>query len=105
MHRGLLSPGNIEACHLTVAGFLHSALHFEVAMTELHYRDLIRRAVRDGTGVQLDLIVEQLVDAQRAREILRAKGYGASEMNASDTAAQVPDAAVVRFLDSLFTRA
>jgi hypothetical protein len=69
-------------------------------MTELHYRDLIRRAVLDSSGVQLELIAAQLVDAQRAREILRAKGYGASGMSASATAAQLPDAASVSFLQS-----
>ena len=71
-------------------------------MTELHYRDLIRRAVLAASGEQLDLIIAQLVDAQRAREILRAKGYGATGMSASVTAAQVPDASIVGFIQSLF---
>lgn len=56
-----------------------------------HFRDLIVRAVRARDGVQLDLIVSQLADAERAREVLRAKGYGASGMSASATAAQVPE--------------
>lgn len=59
-------------------------------MHKHHYRDLIRRAVLSNDGRQLGQIVVQLTDAERAREILRAKGYGASGMNASATAAQVP---------------
>ncbi|OEZ90711.1 hypothetical protein [Duganella phyllosphaerae] len=59
-------------------------------MNQRHYRDLIRRAVLSKDTHQLGLIVAQLTDAERAREILRAKGYGASGMNASATAAQVP---------------
>lgn len=61
-------------------------------MNQHHYRDLIRRAVLSNDGHQLGLIVVQLSDAERAREILRAKGYGATGMNASTTAAAVPDA-------------
>ena len=72
-------------------------------MTEHHYRDLIRRAVLANDGLQFGLLVEQLVDAQRAREILRAKGYGASGMSASVTAAQVPAASVVSFVQSLLS--
>jgi len=60
-------------------------------MRQHHYRDLIARAVRERDGRTLDKIVAQLVDAERAREILRAKGYGATGMSASATAAQVPD--------------
>jgi hypothetical protein len=56
-----------------------------------HFRDLIVRAVRAHDGAQLDLIASQLADAERAREVLRAKGYGASGMSASATAAQVPE--------------
>ena len=59
-------------------------------MNQHHYRDLIRRAVLSNDGHQLGLIVVQLTDAERAREILRAKGYGTTGMNASATAAQVP---------------
>lgn len=55
-----------------------------------HYRDLLRRAVLSNDGHQLGLIVGQLTDAERTREILRAKGYGATGMSASVTAAQVP---------------
>lgn len=57
-----------------------------------HYRDLIRRAVLSNDGKQLDLLAVQLGDAQRAREILRAKGYGNTGTSASATAAQVPNA-------------
>ena len=72
-------------------------------MTEHHYRDLIRRAVLSEDGEQFGLLVQQLVDAERAREILRAKGYGESGMSASVTAAQVPEATVVSFLQSLLS--
>ncbi|KQQ32002.1 hypothetical protein ASF61_16850 [Duganella sp. Leaf126] len=61
-------------------------------MKQHHYRDLIRRAVLSNDGKQLDLLAVQLNDAQRAREILRAKGYGNTGTSASATAAQVPNA-------------
>lgn len=61
-------------------------------MRQTHYRDLSIRAARDRDGRTLGQIIAQLVDAERAREILRAKGYGATGMTASATAAQVPDA-------------
>lgn len=48
------------------------------------------RAVGDRDGKQLSLIIAQLEDAERAKEILRAKGYGQPGMSASATAAQVP---------------
>lgn len=57
-----------------------------------HYRDLIVRAVHDRDGRTLDKIIAQLTDAERTREILRAKGYGETGMSASATAAQVPAA-------------
>lgn len=60
-------------------------------MQRQHYRDMILRAVRERDWQRLDMIVAQLDDAQRAREILRAKGYGESGMSASATAAQVPE--------------
>jgi hypothetical protein len=60
-------------------------------MLQHHYRDLIQRAVLAKDDVQLDLIATVLADYQRAREILRAKGYGATGMTASATVAQVPD--------------
>jgi hypothetical protein len=58
-------------------------------MTPRHIRDLVMRAA-ERNGKTMDLLVAQLVDADRAREILRAKGYGATGMSASATAAQVP---------------
>lgn len=61
-------------------------------MRQRDYRDLLRRAARAADGKQLDLIIDQLADAERAREILRAKGYGTTGMSASTTAAQVPNA-------------
>lgn len=62
-------------------------------MRHHHYRDLIRRAVLSNDAHQLGLLVVQLTDAERAREILRAKGYGATGTSASATAAQGPNAA------------
>lgn len=59
-------------------------------MDALHYRDLIVSAVYRNDNRMLGKLVAQLQDAERAREILRAKGYGASGMSASATAAQVP---------------
>lgn len=59
-------------------------------MTKRQYRDLIRRAARALDGEQLDLLAAQLADAERTREILRAKGYGCSGMKASAVAALVP---------------
>lgn len=61
-------------------------------MQTRHYRDLITRAVRERDGATLDKIIAQLADAARAKEILRAKGYGNTGLSASAAAAQVPDA-------------
>lgn len=72
--------------------FVVDGFFFEGSMTSRHYRELLFRALRSSDGEQLGLIIDQLADAERAREILRAKGYGASGMNASTTAAQVPNA-------------
>lgn len=63
-----------------------------MSITNHQYRDLIARAVQDRNGRQLNQIIHQLVDAERTREILRAKGYGKTGMSASATAAQVPAA-------------
>lgn len=60
-------------------------------MTPRSYRDLVLRAATERNGKTMDLLIAQLTDAERAREILRAKGYGSSGMTASATAAQVPD--------------
>jgi hypothetical protein len=59
-------------------------------MRQHHYRDLIVRAMGERDVHTLDKIIAQLADAERAREILRAKGYGATGLSASATAAQVP---------------
>jgi hypothetical protein len=61
-------------------------------MKPRHYRALILRAVRERDGKQLDQLAAQLQDAERAREILRTKGYGATGTSASATAAMVPPA-------------
>lgn len=60
-------------------------------MQKYHYCDLIVRAVHARDGLMLDKITAQLIDAERACEILRAKGYGATGVTASATAAQVPN--------------
>lgn len=73
-------------------------------MTNIHYRDLIFRAVERADISQLDLLVAQLSDAERTREILRAKGYGATGMTGSATAAQVPDASTASFIQRLFAQ-
>lgn len=61
-------------------------------MKSRHFVELIERAVVSSNRTQLSLIAAQLHDAQRAREILRAKGYGTTGTSASATAAQVPNA-------------
>ena len=70
-------------------------------MKQHHYCDLVRRAVLSNDGRQLGQIVVQLTDAERAREILRAKGYGTTGTSASATAAQVPNAPRTAFHDNL----
>jgi hypothetical protein len=59
-------------------------------MQPRHYRDLIVRAVRESDTQLVDMLVAHLVDAERAKQVLRAKGYGEAGMSASATAAQVP---------------
>ncbi|MGK5044915.1 hypothetical protein ACQ4WP_03310 [Janthinobacterium sp. GB4P2] len=59
-------------------------------MNPRHYRDMIIRAVGEPDGKTLGLIVEHVVDAERAKEILRANGYGVAGLPASATAALVP---------------
>lgn len=61
-------------------------------MRDIFRRDMIVTAVLTGDRKRLDQLVEQLSDAERAREILRAKGYGGTGMSASGTAALVPPA-------------
>ncbi|MBY0238473.1 MAG: hypothetical protein K2X55_04090 [Burkholderiaceae bacterium] len=56
------------------------------------YRDLIERAVKQGDNQMLDMLAQALADAERAKQILRAKGYGVTGMAISATAAQVPGA-------------
>lgn len=59
-------------------------------MNPLHYRDMIVRAVSADDGRMLDLIVNHIIDAERAKQILRANGYGVTGLSASATAALVP---------------
>lgn len=59
-------------------------------MNPRHYRDMIIRAVADPDGQTLDLIVSHVIDAERAKQILRANGYGMTGLSASATAALVP---------------
>lgn len=59
-------------------------------MRTIHWRDLLVAAVKTGDTERIDCLVAQLADAARAREILRAKGYGRTGMTASASAALVP---------------
>ncbi|MBW3498862.1 hypothetical protein [Janthinobacterium sp. NKUCC08_JDC] len=59
-------------------------------MNPRHYRDMIIRAVGEPDGQTLDLIVSHVIDAERAKQILRANGYGMTGLSASATAALVP---------------
>lgn len=61
-------------------------------MRPIHYRKLIIDAVKASEGRTLDMIIAHLADAERAKQILRAMGYGGPEMSASATAALVPPA-------------
>lgn len=53
---------------------------------------MIIRAVSEPDGKTLDLIVSHVIDAERAKQILRANGYGMTGLSASATAALVPTA-------------
>lgn len=61
-------------------------------MNPRHYRDMIIRAVGEHDGKTLDLIVSHVIDAERAKEILRANGYGIAGLSSSATARPVPPA-------------
>lgn len=62
-------------------------------MQTRHFETLIMRAASSQDKSLLNRLAIQLSDSERAREILRAKGYGATGTSASTTAAQVPNAA------------
>jgi hypothetical protein len=55
-----------------------------------HYRDLVVRAAAEPGGQLMNLIVAHMTDAEKAKQILRAKGYGVTGTSISATAAQVP---------------
>lgn len=57
-----------------------------------HYRDMIIRAVADKDGDMLNRIVGALVDAEDAKRILRAKGYGEAGQTIYAAARLVPAA-------------
>lgn len=59
-------------------------------MRTIHRRDLLVAAVTSGDNQRIDQLVAQLADAERAHEILRAKGYGRTGMSAAASAALVP---------------
>lgn len=70
-----------------------------MSMAKTHYRHLIVRAVTGNRpamvwrvidGTALDRICERLVEAERAAEILQAKGYGKPGMLLHEVAALVP---------------
>ena len=71
-----------------------------MSMAKDHYRHLIVRAVTGNRpamvwrvidGTALDRICERLVEAERAAEILQAKGYGKPGLLLHEVAALVPD--------------
>ncbi len=61
-------------------------------MNERHYRDMIVRAVAAPDGQMLDVIAAKLLDAERAAEMLQAKGYRAAGKSISAIARLVPNA-------------
>jgi hypothetical protein len=72
-----------------------------MSMAKDHYRHLIVRAVTGNRpamvwrvidGAALERICERLVEAERAAEILQAKGYGKPGLLLHEVAAQVPPA-------------
>ena len=73
-----------------------------MSMAAMHYRHLMVRAVTGGRpalvfhvtdGAAIDRLCERLVDAERAFEILQAKGYGKQGLLLHEVAALVPEAA------------
>lgn len=72
-----------------------------MSMAAMHYRHLMVRAVTGNRpalvfhvtdGAAIDRLCERLVDAERAFEILRAKGYGKPGLLLHEVAALVPAA-------------
>lgn len=72
-----------------------------MSMAATHYRHLIVRAVTGNRpaivfhvtdGAALDRICQRLVEAERATEILQAKGYGKPGLLLHEVAALVPEA-------------
>jgi len=52
-----------------------------------NWRDLVGKSLTDKS--QMDLIAKSLFDYDRAKQILRDKGYGVTGMPLSETAAEV----------------
>lgn len=72
-----------------------------MSMAAMHYRHLMVRAVTGNRpalvfhvtdGAAIDRLCERLVDAERAFEILQAKGYGKPGLLLHEVAALVPAA-------------
>lgn len=72
-----------------------------MSMAATHYRHLIVRAVTGNRpamvfhvtdGAALDRMSQRLVEAERAAEILQAKGYGRPGLLLHEVAALVPPA-------------
>jgi hypothetical protein len=55
-----------------------------------HYRDMFVRAINETDGATLDKLVTALIQAETAKQILRAKGYGECGMPIDATARLVP---------------
>lgn len=56
------------------------------------FRQMIRRAAAAPDGQMLDVLATRLADAERANEMLRAKGYRPEAHSISAAAALVPAA-------------
>lgn len=63
-------------------------------MIPIFYRDLVVNSVRCPETGLLDMIIAQLAEAEKAKQILCAKGYGASDTPLSALAAMAPAARV-----------
>lgn len=72
-----------------------------MSMAAMHYRHLMVRAVTGNRpalvfhvtdGAAIDRLCERLVDAERAFEILQAKGYGKPGLLLHEVVALVPAA-------------
>lgn len=59
-------------------------------MDARHFREMIIRAAAAPDGMMLDFLAARLVDAERAAEILQAKGYRANSNSISAAVRLIP---------------